>query len=81
MAPFSRPVGITAVRELPLVVTMHHVSQGYGSQEENPGLEVSGRLENRGCWESGSSRNNEQVAARKRNFPVQDFRGRAVPGS
>ena len=46
MAPFFMPVGITAVSELPLVVRVQCVSQGYGSQEENPGLEVSRRLEN-----------------------------------
>lgn len=42
--PFFLPVGISAVSELPLVVRVQCLSQGCGSQEENPGLEVSRRL-------------------------------------
>ena len=57
--PLSLPVGIAAVGELLLVVrACRYLSRLLVHKRmENPGLEVSRRLENRRGWESGSSRN------------------------
>lgn len=57
--PLSLSVGIAAVGELSLVVRACRISQRLPVHKrmEDPGLEVSRRLENRHGWESGSSRN------------------------
>lgn len=81
MAPFFCLWEITAVSELPLVVEFSTCLSRLWFTAGEPRPEVSRRLRTGVVGSQVVAEIMNELQLERVNFPVEDFRGRAVPGS